>query len=86
MPGTVISPIEVVHISRRGFWLAVGNSEYFLDFDLFPWFRKASVDAICMVEEAAPGHFYWPDLDVDLDLESILHPELFPLVDRATDQ
>ena len=86
MPGTVTSPIEIVQISRRGLWLAVEDNEYFLDFDFFPWFRKAPVDAICLVEEAAPGHFYWPGLDVDLNLESILHPELFPLVDQASDQ
>ncbi|WP_394707314.1 DUF2442 domain-containing protein [uncultured Desulfobacter sp.] len=30
------------------------------------------------VEEPSPGHFYWPDLDVDLGVESIEHPERFP--------
>lgn len=25
------------------------------------------------------GHFYWPDIDVDLDLKIIRHPERFPL-------
>ena len=24
-------------------------------------------------------HFYWPDLDADLELESIEHPEKYPL-------
>ena len=32
------------------------------------------------VEETAPGHYYWPDLDVDLTDETIEHPERFPLV------
>jgi len=31
------------------------------------------------VEEPMPGHFYWPNLDVDLSIESIEHPERFPL-------
>lgn len=35
---------------------------------------------IINVEEPNPGHFYWPDLDVDLEVESIEHPERFPLI------
>jgi hypothetical protein len=31
------------------------------------------------VEEPHPGHLYWPDIDVDLSLEIIEHPERFPL-------
>jgi hypothetical protein len=27
-----------------------------------------------------PEHLYWPDLDIDLSVESIEHPERFPLV------
>ena len=26
-----------------------------------------------------PGHLYWPELDVDLSVESIEHPERYPL-------
>ena len=28
-------------------------------------------------------HLYWPDLDIDLAVESIDHPEQFPLVSKA---
>jgi hypothetical protein len=34
------------------------------------------------VELPHPHHLYWPDLDVDLAVESIEHPERFPLVSR----
>jgi hypothetical protein len=27
--------------------------------------------------------FYWPELDVDLDLERVEHPEKFPLVAKV---
>jgi len=30
-----------------------------------------------------PGHFYWPELDVDLAIESIEHPERFKGAGRA---
>jgi hypothetical protein len=32
------------------------------------------------VELVSDRHLYWPDLDVDLDVESIFHPENYPLV------
>lgn len=83
MPGSVTSPIEIVQVSRFGIWLAAGDNEYFLDFVHFPWFRKASIEAICAVEEEAPGHFHWPLLDIDLDVETILNPERYPLVDKG---
>ena len=38
---------------------------------------------ILAVEEPTPGHFYWPELDVDLGIKSIEHPERFPLKSRA---
>jgi hypothetical protein len=43
----------------------------------------APVVAILNVEEPRRGHYYWPDLDVDLTEEIIEHPERFPLVARA---
>jgi len=49
-----------------------------------PWFKEQPVKAIVNVEEQAPGHFYWPDLDVDLTEEIIEHPERFPNVSLTT--
>jgi hypothetical protein len=31
------------------------------------------------MERPAPGHLYWPDLDVDLSVDSIEHPERYPM-------
>jgi hypothetical protein len=45
----------------------------------FPWFKSKTVEAILNVEEQSPGHFYWPELDVDLTQEMIERPERFPL-------
>jgi len=73
----------VTHISRHGFWLLLGDRELFLSFESFPWFRQASIDAILNVEWTQPHHLYWPDLDVDLAVESIEHLERYPLVSKA---
>jgi hypothetical protein len=50
-----------------------------MSYDKFPWFKDVPVGKIINVEEVTPGHFYWPELDVDLGIESIEHPERFPL-------
>jgi hypothetical protein len=77
------SEVEVTNISRHGLWLLVGDEELFLPFDEFPWFKDASVQAILNVERQGPDHLYWPALDVDLALDSIRHPEQYPLISKA---
>ena len=79
MPGSSTLEAEVTNISRHGFWIFLGDRELFLPFEEFPWFRGASVEAILKVERPVEHHLYWPELDVDLTIESIEHPERFPL-------
>lgn len=81
--GIRTSAVEVTNISRHGFWLLVGDKERFVAFEEFPWFRDARIAELVNVELPSPHHLYWPDLDVDLAVESIDHPERFPLVSRA---
>ncbi len=74
---------EVANISAQGFWLYLGDRELFVPFREFPWFAEAPVSKIVNVLRPQEDHLYWPDLDVDLAVESIEHPERFPLVWRA---
>lgn len=48
----------------------------------FPWFKRAPVEAILQVERPPPEHLHWPDLDVDLTVDSTHHPEHYPLKAR----
>jgi len=70
---------EVTSISRRGIEIRVDGEEKFLPFETFPWFANAPVSEVFEVEMPGPGHLHWPALDIDLDVESIDHPERFPL-------
>ena len=81
--GTNTSEVEVTHISKHGIWLLLGDRELFLPFEHFPWFRDASVGAIQDVQWPHAGHLYWPQLDIDLAMESIEHPDQFPLVSKG---
>ncbi len=78
--GTDTSAPEILNVSMHGFWLMVAGREYFLGFDDFPWFRSATLAQLFHVELHHDEHLYWPELDVDLDLARIAHPENFPLV------
>lgn len=77
--GRNTSRVGVSSISPDGFWLLVDKRELFVPFKEFPWFEDATVRQIAAVERPSPHHLRWPDLDVDLALESIEHPERFPL-------
>lgn len=82
-PGSIISAAEVTHVSRDGFWILLQNEELFVPFVEFPWFRDASIGQLMNVEWPQSNHLYWPDLDVDLSVESIRNPADFPLRARA---
>jgi hypothetical protein len=75
--------VTVTHIAEHGFRLLLEGEELLLPFEHFPWFKSATVQQISNVERPSPEHPYWQNLDVDLAVESIRHPEAFPLISRA---
>jgi len=76
--GTGTSEIEVLNISNHGIWLYLNSKEYFLSYKQFPWFKEAKVKEIYNVQLLHESHLFWPDLDIDLDVESIENPEKYP--------
>jgi hypothetical protein len=60
--------------------LLFSDKEYFLSYENFPWFKDASVSVIHNVSLLGANHLYWPDLDVDLAVESLENIDRFPLV------
>lgn len=84
MPGSNTSTPEVTNVSQHGLWLLLEREELFMPFDSFPWFREAPIGKVLHVEQPSSHHLYWPDLDIDLSVESIRHPEQFPLLSRAS--
>jgi hypothetical protein len=72
-----------VNVASRGFWLLLDGREVFVGFDRFPWFREATIGALLHVELPHAGHLRWPELDLDLEVDSIDHPDRYPLVSRV---
>jgi Protein of unknown function (DUF2442) len=87
MPGnnilkSSISAIEVSLVSNQGFWLLAEDEELFLSYADFPWFKEATIAQITNVERPSADHLYWPSLDIDLSVESVRDPSMFPLISK----
>ncbi len=82
-PGIDTSRSEVTNISAVGFWLLVDDAEYFVPFSDYPAFRAATIAQIMNAQQLAPRQFYWPELDADIELDALEHPEQYPLLWRS---
>lgn len=78
--GVSTTDVEVTSILRHGLWIFLAGRELFVSFREFPWFADASIKQVTNVRWSPPDQLHWPDLDVDLSVESIEHPERFPLI------
>ena len=82
--GILTSPVknkvEVTYISRNGLVLLVGDKEYYLSYEKFPWFKKATVDNVFDVRLLGKNRIRWEALDVDLNLSIITNPDAYPLM------
>lgn len=83
MPGTITLDVEVTNVSKHCLWLLLGDEELAVPFSDFPWFKKATIEQLSDVQRPTQDHLYWPQLDVDLSIESIRRPEDFPLASRS---
>lgn len=81
--GSTSSRAEVVGLSKHGFWLLLSEGEIFVPFAKFPWFKSAPVSRVLKVRRLSADHLRWPDLDVDLHVDSLRDPESFPLLAKT---
>jgi len=79
-PGTCISPNEVTNIEPLGFWVLVDEKEFFIPFEEYPVFKMATLQQILHMEVISPQQLHWPDLDADIELEALEHPNHYPLI------
>jgi len=82
-PGESILNSEVTNISALGFWVLVGDKEYFIPFTDYPVFKKATVAEIYAMTQISPSQLRWESLDADIEINALETPENFPLVYQA---
>jgi hypothetical protein len=63
-----------------GIFITLSGNDYYLSYNRLPWFRDAKISEIFNVEMIGDYAIRWDALDVDLEIDSLKHPERYPLV------
>ena len=71
---------SVLMINAQGIMLSVCGHDYFLSNNRIPWMQDAPIRSVLNVKMSGPEAIEWPDLDVDLEIDSLRHPEKYPLL------
>ena len=74
---------SVENITPFGIWLLARDKEYFLKYEDYPYFQDQPLRSIQNVQLLHGFHLYWPDLDVDLEIDVLEHPDQYPLRSRV---
>ena len=77
---TSSTSVSVLMINAQGIMLSVQGNDYFLSYNRIPWMQDAPIRSVLNVQMSGTRAIEWPDLDVDLEIESLRHPERYPLV------
>ena len=72
--------VAVLMINAQGMLITVQGQDYFLSYNRVPWLRDARISSVLNVRMSGSRAIEWPDLDVDLEIESLRHPERYPLI------
>jgi len=72
--------VAVLMINSQGMMLSVQGQDYFVSYNRVPWLLDARVSSALNVRMSGPRAIEWPELDVDLEIDSLKHPERYPLV------
>ena len=78
-PGTNTLGSEITNISTLGFWVLIDGVEYFVPFEDYPVFRRATLNQIFNFSQIS-GQLHWPDLDADIEIKALENPVDYPLV------
>lgn len=77
--------VSVLMINDKGLMISVKGQDYFLSYNRIPWMRNASIAQALTVRMSGRNAIEWPMLDVDLEIESLKHPERYPLVMKRSE-
>ena len=72
--------VSVLMINAQGIMISVGGQDFFLSYNRLPWLREASIKDVLNVQMCGADAVEWPNLDIDLEIDSLRHPERYPLL------
>ena len=76
---------DVLMINDRGIMISVQGQDYFLSYNRVPWMKDATINEVLDVRMSGKNAIEWPKLDVDLEVESLKHPERYPLLIKRSE-
>ena len=76
---------NVLMINSQGIMLSVCGNDYFLSYNRIPWMLTASIGDVLNVRMSGRNAIEWPTLNVDLEIESLKHPERYPLIMKRSE-
>jgi hypothetical protein len=71
--------VSVKNITPLGIWLYVKEKEFFLSYKDYPYFNNQTLSSIQNVQLLYDYHLYWPELDIDLEIDNLENPGKYPL-------
>ena len=72
--------VSVLMINAQGIMISVAGQDFFLSYNRIPWMREASINDVLNIQMCGNEAIEWPNLDVDLEIDSLRHPERYPLL------
>ena len=72
--------VEILMINDKGIMLSVQGQDFFLSYNRVPWMKDATISDVLDVRMSGNNAIEWPKLDVDLEVESLRHPERYPFL------
>ena len=76
--------VSVLMINAQGIALSVQGRDYFISYNRMPWLRDARISEVLNVRMQGRAAIEWSELGVDLEIESLKHPERYPLIMKRT--
>ena len=71
--------VRIENITPFGIWLFVKDKECFLSYQDYPYFENQTFNSIQDVQLLHGYHLYWPELDVDLEIDNLENPAKYSL-------
>ena len=72
--------VAVLMINGQGMMLTVNGEDLFVSYNRVPWLKSATISDALNVQMCGDDAIEWPALDVDLEIDSLRHPEKYPNV------
>ncbi|WP_106829347.1 DUF2442 domain-containing protein [Parabacteroides pacaensis] len=67
-------------INAQGIMLSVQGNDFFISYNRMPWLRNARISDVLNVRMCGHSAIEWETLGIDLEIESLKHPERYPLI------